>query len=804
MEAISRTDTRLTGRRPRTISSLAADKSGLSSLITVTGIIAVIMSLVIAPLLTFYIPKWTKEAEAGHMDEVSASFTSLHTKIHKMIERNRVNDQSSVRIDLGAETDGVFTSSSTGALSLRPGVPELKIYNSNNSADLYAKSYGSIGYSSRNQQYVDQTYIYENGGVIVEQNNGNTMEVNPDFTIQRHLGAKTLLKRDEIFGNLPGVDTNHPNQIFYNFSGTSEELSISYEVYNNNNTIYENNFNTNVKIVDWTQHSNDWFIESDIDFVKLGAMWTFSEVQPSAYEESSSSLTDLELSFFGSTAHKPGKFGSSIEFDPDSNSRATISNQPEVQLSAAGTVECWVYPYDINGSKIVISKLKESSRSGYQFALLDGEVEFSIGDGTNIHTLTTSDANLRTYEWTHIAGVYDGSKMYIYVNGIQKASKNQTGLIQTNTFKFVLGANQGESSNYYDGRIDEVKIFKKAKTSFDLIDNILSVRGNVGGSVDNCIATVDGSIDTNVLIEVDALVKDFQGHKKNAYIVFDYSNDTAFKFAGIKVNEQKWVIGEKTTSYANYATLNDTLELDKWYDIKLYINNNTVSLYNGTELKLKYTFSQIGFGKFGLANEKSHSHFDNFRVAYNLTNGIEMWLNDNFIGYARTTGILTWDGPFDEFLDETLINEELPNVFEFRNKYSPRKIWALRIVEVKGNLIDVKLSSITIECDERSVSGSDSRTIDLKLVRYELNEYDLRANNITLELTTSYPEAWWGFIESTMNNSLLDLDWRKDKLVSDFYMWMVPGPGGKSTIYLDIKRIAILQIDIAVVKTTIN
>jgi hypothetical protein len=143
-------------------------------------------------------------------------------------------------------------------------------------------------------------------------------------------------------------------------------------------------------------------------------------------------------------------------------------------------------------------------------------------------------------------------------------------------------------------------------------------------------------------------------------------------------------------------------------------------------------------------------------------------------------------------------------VFEFRNIFSPNKIWALRIVEVKGNLFDLSVSSITVACEDRSLSSTDSHVMNMKLKTREVNEYELGAQNITLEITTNYHDAWWQFLESTLNDTRLSLDWRQSRNDTDFYMSSVTNPDKSTTITLVLKRISILTFKIAVVEARID
>src|SRR5207247_6816835 len=63
--------------------------------------------------------------------------------------------------------------------------------------------------------------------------------------------------------------------------------------------------------------------------------------------------------------------------------------------------------------------------------------------------------------WSHLAATYDGATIRLYVNGVQVASRAQTGAIATSTNPLQIG---GDSlyGQYFAGRIDEVRLYNRA------------------------------------------------------------------------------------------------------------------------------------------------------------------------------------------------------------------------------------------------------------------------------------------------------------------------------------------------------
>ena len=96
-------------------------------------------------------------------------------------------------------------------------------------------------------------------------------------------------------------------------------------------------------------------------------------------------------------------------------------------------------------------------RFGDAGALAYDRLQFVIGIGRSAYKLNSTRA-LSTGKWYHIAGVYDGQTMKIYVDGVLDASQTQTGSITTNT-TFQIGQNYNVARTF-NGEMDEVSIWK--------------------------------------------------------------------------------------------------------------------------------------------------------------------------------------------------------------------------------------------------------------------------------------------------------------------------------------------------------
>ncbi len=92
-------------------------------------------------------------------------------------------------------------------------------------------------------------------------------------------------------------------------------------------------------------------------------------------------------------------------------------------------------------------------------ALAYNKVQFVVSNGRTTYKLNGTTA-LSAGRWYHIAGVFDGVTMKIYVDGILEASKSQAGSVSTNT-TFQIGQNYNPARTI-NGEIDEVSVWKAA------------------------------------------------------------------------------------------------------------------------------------------------------------------------------------------------------------------------------------------------------------------------------------------------------------------------------------------------------
>ncbi len=164
------------------------------------------------------------------------------------------------------------------------------------------------------------------------------------------------------------------------------------------------------------------------------------------------------------------------------------------------TVEAWVNTSYSGNSYNDNWAIVDFDRSEYYSVFVrgdNGQVGFSsTPNGGSIHDFYSGSSNtVNDGEWHHVAAVYDGTDKIIYIDGTEVArSTNPHGgnNIGTGTdrFGFIGDGSEANSFNgsrnnlYYDGSIDEVRIWNSVRSAAQISSNMdTCLAGNESGLV---------------------------------------------------------------------------------------------------------------------------------------------------------------------------------------------------------------------------------------------------------------------------------------------------------------------------------
>jgi len=210
------------------------------------------------------------------------------------------------------------------------------------------------------------------------------------------------------------------------------------------------------------------FAHADITS-NLTAWWKFDEGSGSTAVDSSGSGKNGNET--NSPSYVAGKIGAhALSF----NGSTSYVDIPSLTVTySAFTVSAWIKPSNINNGdnpRIVADDHTDSDDKGFQLMYNNGGATgfFDVGNGTTEGRATWSQ-QLANGTWYLYTGVYDGSYVYAYINGVLVATTSYSGgAIAAGSVDVNIARNAQYSGDYFPGAIDEVRIYNRALSSTDV------------------------------------------------------------------------------------------------------------------------------------------------------------------------------------------------------------------------------------------------------------------------------------------------------------------------------------------------
>jgi hypothetical protein len=142
-----------------------------------------------------------------------------------------------------------------------------------------------------------------------------------------------------------------------------------------------------------------------------------------------------------------------------------VENDPRLSPPAL-TIECWIKtdtPTQRN-AWFVNRVFGGGTDTGYRMGLLDGKPCFEVPLTSFSHHLSAREP-LPAGRWVHVAGTHDGKVMRIYVDGEERGALERPGPAKPNQFHLCLGNYEIKHPAFFNGLLDEVKLYSRALTA---------------------------------------------------------------------------------------------------------------------------------------------------------------------------------------------------------------------------------------------------------------------------------------------------------------------------------------------------
>ena len=206
--------------------------------------------------------------------------------------------------------------------------------------------------------------------------------------------------------------------------------------------------------------------------VGLAAFWNFNEnTGTSAFDSSGNTNTGI---IYGST-WTAGKSGSALQFNGVSN-YVNAGNGASLNINGNITLMAWIKTNSTAENVITGRGLTGSSDHTWEHDVENGHNTFYWANGYSMNTADYVEGTkpVNDGQWHHVAARANATRIEVYTDGMYDNGKVKTTKPNSNTNLKVLIGNLPGYSLYFNGIIDEVKIYNRTLSASEIYAEYLN------------------------------------------------------------------------------------------------------------------------------------------------------------------------------------------------------------------------------------------------------------------------------------------------------------------------------------------
>jgi hypothetical protein len=249
---------------------------------------------------------------------------------------------------------------------------------------------------------------------------------------------------------------------------------------------------------------------------------------------------------------------SNYSMDFDSASSDFIQASLSTSSFTSFAISAWVYADSLGSYNGVASQFRAGSTttSSWFLETIGSNMAFGIANGS---ALQYTSKSFTTLAWHHIVGVWDGTQIEVYVDGVASGSPKSVSAMNTNTVDLGIGgiwnsAGTTVDNGLWNGKIDAVAIFNYALSQGQITTLYGSSSTGIGNPMSLSPKPVayyplgdqDAFNGANYLVPNSSLkdyVFDFPGNGDNITI------DNLFNFSGSDLCISIWYNSNSVVNY---------------------------------------------------------------------------------------------------------------------------------------------------------------------------------------------------------------------------------------------------------------
>lgn len=144
----------------------------------------------------------------------------------------------------------------------------------------------------------------------------------------------------------------------------------------------------------------------------------------------------------------------------------SVPDTTRLEFSGDYTVSAWMKTSS-SGTQTLLAKYAGTASDQYYLSISSGVATFRSGS-----TSISGGSSLADGAWHLVTGVKSGSTGYLYVDGVQVGTSAVSGTTTGGTSYLGIGKYGSSGTNYFNGSLDDIRIYSRSLTS----DEIVSIR----------------------------------------------------------------------------------------------------------------------------------------------------------------------------------------------------------------------------------------------------------------------------------------------------------------------------------------
>ena len=205
-----------------------------------------------------------------------------------------------------------------------------------------------------------------------------------------------------------------------------------------------------------------------------------------SYSGSGSSVNSLAQTYTGTvnqatfTSTPPAYFS----FDGDNDWIGVTAPTNSFETNNAVSVEIWMYPQSTSG-QFVVARGGANSFDLVHNSLSAGNISYRVRDSSN-SVYRQISRNISLNSWSHVVGTFSANLISIYVNNVASSLVIPTSTIVGSVpygdlYGLRIGTYLPQAGSFnYNGRIGEVRIYKKELSAMEVAQNYNATRSKYG------------------------------------------------------------------------------------------------------------------------------------------------------------------------------------------------------------------------------------------------------------------------------------------------------------------------------------